>query len=233
MRTSTLLIATLALAASAPSAQTGNALVSAEADAVHSFEIRDGQIYLDGRHLPDAVPPGLDLAGYDGELTFSGPVAPLLEIDGAPFVLEADRLTPLSISSRAGNPVYIVDEATSTDALPREQMQPIIEAAYMRDVADSDRTLYDQMRREADLEAEVTSLANQLRDLPDGDERSGLHDELRRQLSDLLSLKHQIRAQEFDLAGRRLEAARQDLERRRSLHDAIVDHRLHELVGER
>ena len=70
MRTCTLVVAALALAASAPSAQTGNALVSAEADTVHSFQIRDGQIYLDGRHLPGAVPVGLDLTGYDGELTY-------------------------------------------------------------------------------------------------------------------------------------------------------------------
>lgn len=229
-----LMVGAVMMAATVVSAQTGRVPVSAETAVEHSFQILDGQIYFDGRHLPDAVPPGLDLVGYDGEITFSGPVSPLVEIDGAPFVLEDERLMPLAESSRAGNPVYLLDEGIeSPAALPRDQMRPIVEAAYMRDVADADQTLYNQMRNEADLEVEVLSLANTLQGLPAGDERDRLYNELRRQLSDLLSLKHEIRSQEIDLATRRLDAAREGLERRRSMHDAIVDQRLQELVGER
>lgn len=224
----------LACAAGAASAQDAAMPISAESERMHTFEVRDGQIYLDGRHLPDAVPAHLDLAGVaTAPLEFSGPITPVLEIDGRAYVLEDERLVPLDQSSRAGNSIYILDDsAPSPESMPRERVQPIIEAAYMRDVADADQRLYNQMRREADLEVEVSSLAARLRRLPGGDERDRLRAELRQQISDLLSLKHDIREQEIDLAARRLDAARLGLEERRSFHDAIVDQRLRELVGE-
>lgn len=201
---------------------------------VHTFQVLDGQVYLDGRLLPDAIPAGLDLSGQStSPLEFSGPVTPVLEIDGRPYVLEGERLIPMEASSQAGQGVFLLDaDAPAPSAVSREEMRPIIEAAYMRDVADRDRTLYDQMQREAALEATIVTLAGRVRALSMGPERQRLRSDLRRQLSDLLSLKHQIRAQEIALAQDRLDAARTGLERRRSLHDAIVDGRLRELVGD-
>ena len=216
----------LALAAS-PSAQT---------DTVHTFEVRDGQIYLDGRLLPDAVPEGVDLSGFGmAPLEYSGPIAPVLEIDGEAYVLEGEKLVTMDASSRPGRGVYILGdvspEAEDMAALPEEQVTPIVEAAYMRDVASRNEALYDRMRQEAAMENDVAALATRVRALAPGAERARLRQQLRGLLSDLLSLKHEIREEEVDEAAERLDAARRGLAARRAHHDDIVDVRLRELIG--
>ena len=223
-----LLAACALLLAVAPSAQTPEG---------HTFEVRDGQVYLDGRLLPDAMPEGLDLSGFDmAPLEYSGPIAPVLEIDGRAYVLEGERLVALDESSRPDRGVYILGDVSPApgDAreLPEEQMTPIVEAAYMRDVASRNAALYDRMQQEAAMEAEVQALAGRVRSAGPGPERARLREQLRGLLSDLLSLKHEIRGEEIAEAAERLAAARRGLAARQSHHDDIVDGRLRELVGE-
>ncbi len=218
----------LALAvAAAPSAQTE--------EVVHTFELRDGQIYLDGQRLPDAVPAGMDLSGFEmAPLEYSGPLAPVLEIDGEAYVLEHEKLVPLAESSRPGRGVYIMGDVAQTGppgAMPEEAVSPIVEAAYMRDVASRDEALYDRMQEAGAMQDEADVLAAQVRDLPAGPERQRLRGQLRDLLSDLLDLHHEIRESELSVAAQRLEAARRELADRRAHHDDIVDVRLRELVG--
>ncbi|MEM0962016.1 MAG: hypothetical protein AAGK21_05680 [Bacteroidota bacterium] len=237
--TRALALTVLALAATSADAQTD--LVSTGADSareeatVHTFLVFEGTVYLDGRPLPDAVPDGLNLSGMmTAPIEFSGDLRPVLEVDGQVFVLEQERLVPIEESSQAGQDVYILGPTSPTPAaISPERTRPIVEAAYMRDIADTDRMLYENLQREAILEAEVSSLADRYRQLAPGPTRSQLYDDLRQRISNLLGLKHEIRAQEIALAEDRLDAARAGLDRRRSLHDAIVDTRLQELVGER
>ena len=214
--------AALLLCAGAPSAQT---------DTVHTFQVRGGAVYLDGRHLPDAVPQDLDLSGQETRvLEFSGPVTPVLEVNGRAYVLEGERLVLLSESSLAGQGV-LVREANRTNRPSADQAIPVVEEAYMRDVATRNAGLYDRMRRERDMETEVDRLAARVRGLAPGAPRSALRDQLRGLLSDLLALKHEVRAEEIAVAEQRLEAARQTLAYREGHHDEIVDARLQELVG--
>jgi hypothetical protein len=219
----------LALAvAAAPAAQTE--------EVVHTFELRDGRVYLDGRHLPDAVPDGLDLKGFEmeGPLEYSGPLVPVLEIDGEAYVLEGERLVLLAESNRPGRGVYIMGDVAQTGAAPGgtpEEVSPIVEAAYMRDVASQNEALYDRMQEAAAMQNESGALATRIRALPSGPERTRLRGQLRTLLSDLLSLHHEIREGEITIAAQRLDAARQELADRRALHDDIVDGRLQELLG--
>ena len=212
-------------AALAPSAQT---------DAVHTFQVVDGQIHLDGRLLPDALPPGMDLGEQSTrQLEFSGPVVPVLEIDGEVYVLEDERLVPLTESSRADRSLYVMsDPGAAASEMPQERMMPIVEAAYLRDVAASNGELYDRMRREMAMEQEVERRAARIRGAQPGSARQGLVSDLRGLLSDLLALKHEIRAQEIEIADQRLDSARRGLVERQSRHDEIVDGRLRELVGD-
>jgi len=223
-----LLAAALALlCAAAPVAQT---------DIVHTFEVRDGAVWLDGEMLPDAVPEGLDLRGLSTPpLEYSGPIQPVLEIDGTPYVFEDGRLIPMASSSRPDRGVYILGDAEpeAVAELPRDQLMPVVEAAYMRDVADRNEPLYDRMRQSMAMEQEVLSLAERVRATTPGPARADLRDQLRTLLSDLLSLKHEIRAEEIAIATDRLEAARAGLEARHAAHDEIVDGRLRELIGDR
>ena len=219
-------------------ALTAGATARAQDDVVHTFQVVGGEVHLDGRHLPGAVPPSLDLSGLaTGVLEFSGPVAPVLRVDGRAYVLEDERLVPLDESSRAGQGVYILGDLGADPknlaSLPDDRMTPIVEAAYMRDVEETDGSLYSKMRTEQSMEGDALALTQRLRRLPaDSGERDRLREELRGLLSDVLTLKHEIRREELDLAQKRLDAARQALDEREGNHDAIVTRRLLELTGQ-
>ncbi len=221
----------LALVASAASAQTE------DAPETHTFQIVDGVVLLDGRVLTNAVPADLDLSGYTMEpLEYSGPIVPVLDVDGVVWVLEGEALVRLDESSRAGQGVYILREdepdAVALSDLPRDRVRPLVEQAYMNDVAERNRTLYEGMQREQRMESDVALLADQIRALPSGDERARLRDRLRDLLSDLLALKHENRAAEIEEAAARLADARRAHAFREAHHDEIVDGRLRELVGD-
>lgn len=219
-------VAALALSlAAAPSAQDHD---------VHTFQVRAGEVYLDGRVLPGAVPEGLDLSERDtAPLEFSGPITPVLEVKGQAYVLENGRLVLMSESSRADRGVYILGDASPDEMaeMPQEQMEPIVEEAYMRDVASRDVALFDRMQRGRLMERDVAALAGRVRAAAAGSERRSLRRQLRGLLSDLLALKHEIRAEEIAVATQRLDGAREALTYREGHHDEIVDGRLDELVG--
>ena len=193
----------------------------------HVFQLIDGAVYLDGRHLPDAVPDDLDLAGMSlAPLEYSGPLKPVIDVDGEPWVFEDGRMVRMSASRSAGQGIYLLQSAVAVSAPP-----PPVEEAYMRDVAQRNRALYQRMQREADMERDVMGLASRIRMMEWGDERDRLVGRLRELLSDLLSLKHEVRAEEIEEAEARIEAARSALADRHDQHEDIVDARLRELVG--
>jgi hypothetical protein len=207
----------------------------AQSGTTHTFQIRDGAVYLNGRHLPDAVPAALDLSGMGtGLLEFAGPVAPVIEVDGRVYVLEDERLVPLEESAQSRQSVYVLgDVAPDVPAnLPEERVTPIVEAAYMRDVAARNRALYTKMQRMDRTEAAALQLAADVRALPEGDERDRLRDELRERLSDVLALKREVYAEELALAQDRLDVLRARLDEHERQHDAIVDGQLRRLAGQ-
>ncbi len=216
--------AALLACACAPSAQT---------DTVHTFQIRDGAVFLDGRHVPDALPSDLDLKGQGTSvLEFSGPVTPVIEIDGRPYVLEGQRLVLLSESSMAGQGVLLSEPAPDVvREMPDDRVMPIVQEAYMRGVASQNGELYDRMRRERGMEEEVMALATRIQAMGPGAPRRALRDQLRGLLSDLLVLKHEIRAEEIAVAEQQIDTARRALSYREGHHDDIVEARLRELVG--
>ena len=207
----------------------------AQSGTTHTFQIRDGEVYLNGRHLRSAVPDRLDLSGMGtGLLEFSGPVAPVIEVDGQVYVLQDERLVPLEASDTPDQSVYFLG-GVSPDApanLAEDRVTPIVEAAYMRDVAARNRALYEKMQHAERLEAEALRLAAQVRALPDGDERARLRERLRERLSDVLALKHEVQREELALAQGRLDALRARLDEREGQHDSMVDARLRELAGQ-
>lgn len=224
-----LLAAALALlVVGAPAAQT---------EEVHTFQVLDGQVYLDGALLADAVPEGLDLEGLSTDpLEYSGPITPVLDVDGVAYVLEDGRLVRLEDSSRPGRSVYFLGgpmpAPEDVAELPEDRVKPIVEAAYMRGVAARDEALVDRMQQELTMEDEVVRRAAAVRILPDGPDRDRAVEALRVLLSDLLTLKEENRADELDVAAEQLEAARRRLAARRAHHEDIVDSRLRELIEE-
>ena len=65
----------------------------AQNESTRSLSIRDGQVHIDGRLIPPSeLPPSLDTDGIQVQYTFSGDVRPVIDINGAFFVIERDGL---------------------------------------------------------------------------------------------------------------------------------------------
>jgi len=241
-----LLVASVGLA-SAPARTLAQQAETTGADATpHVLEIRDGAVWLDGRELPDSsVPADLDLAGLQLSVEYSGPVTPVVEVDGVPYVLQGERLVPFEESSRAGAQVYFVGEAAPAPGPPptlaggaREEheaddarLRRAGEAAYLRDLSATDRALYEQIRRESELEAYAQHLASEIRTMDDPAERAAAVDTLRSVLTEAFDLKQLIREAEIGRAEQQVGELRRMVHERRARRSMIVEHRLRELLG--
>lgn len=207
--------------------------VRAQTPPDHLFEIRGGHVLLDGSVLPDAIPDGLDLSGLVMSLAYSGPITPVVEVDGQAYVLEQGRLVRFEESSRAGQGVYILGEAEpDLAAMPDDRLVQVSQEAYRREVAARDQQLFDQMQAERALEEEVARLGESVRRLPEGSDRSRLRAELHARLSELFTLKQGIRHAELDRAQEEIDAVRSQLGERERRRDAIIEGRLRRLCDE-
>ena len=196
----------------------------------HVLSIQNGALALDGEVLPNAAPPALDLRGIDLEFEFSGPVTPVISIDGQPYVFENNRLVPFEQSSRVGERIYGLGEPVADpNALQEAQLVQLGEAAYFQQVAERDQTLYQRIEQERTMEEDALQRADAIRRMPAGPQREAAREELRTLLSDILNLKDANRREELARAQERLDAVRSQLEARSAMHDEIVDARLQAL----
>jgi len=214
---------------------------------VRILEIRDGDVKLDGRVLPTGnLPGGLHLGGIDMIYHFSGPVTPVLEIDGEVYVLDGDRLIRMedAAPNRANvyflgqpemnapiPPVTSVGAALAGSQVASDDLQHAGEDAYLRQLSSRDRTLYDQIQHEQSLELETYRLAAEFRQAPDQEEQSQIEDALRDMLSESFELKQQIRADEIGQAASQIGELRRLLDERSARKEQIIERRLRELTG--
>ena len=215
---------------------------------VRVLEIQEGQVLLDGEALPDShVPDGLDLEGLEMTYQFSGPVTPVLEIDGVVYVLmqapEGARLQLLSETERRDAQVYFMGQP-DTNAMARSAMaapepmpeEDLIEAgqeAYLQQLSSRDRSLYEQIQREQSLERETLRLADQVRRNADPVARGRMINELRLKLEASFDFKQRIRANEITQAEEQIAELRRLLNEREARKEQIIERRLRELIGER
>lgn len=217
----------LVLVFAMPAAAQDAELAAAPAE-VHLLEIRDGGLHLDGRHLPDAVPSGLDLSGFSYAMEYAGPVKPVIEIDGQAYVLADERLQ-LFDPNLADGRLYIAGEARPNAPMPAERAARAGEQAYLQEVAARDTELYSRMRSEQQAEREGEQLAARIRAMPPGTERDGLRAQLRDHLADVFQLKLRVRRDEIAHARAELDELERLLEQREDNLDAIVDARVRAL----
>ncbi|MDX1421263.1 MAG: hypothetical protein R3181_14955 [Rubricoccaceae bacterium] len=207
------------------------------ADAVaeqHVLEIHDGQMSLDGRPLPaQNLPEGLDLHGIEMTYTFVGPVSPVLEIDGVVYVLEGEHFKRLSETDRAGVQPYFFPEMPEAESQAAPAPAEASEEAYLRQVSERDRALYDRIQREVELENETHRLAARIRSTSDSDTRARLLESLRNKLGEAFELKQAIRAEEIAQAEAQIGELRRLLDERAARKSSIIERRIEELTGER
>lgn len=217
-----------------PAASLASALQAEPAEQTRLLVIENNGVYLDGQLLPNAVPPGLNLMGVSFAMELSGPIIPVVEVDGQAYVLENDRLVRFEESSRAGQGVYILGELDTEDAasMPDDQLAMVSEQAYLREVATRDEGLYERLQEERTLEEQVAELGDRVRHTQRGPAYDVLRADLRKRLSDLFRMKQLVRREEIEQAQSQLDDMRRVLDLRDSQHDVIVDARLREICGE-
>lgn len=212
---------------------------------VHRLEVRGGVIYHNGVALPpSAIPEGVDIDGFDPiSMDYSGDVTPAIEIDGRVFALKGNRLVEVQDAkgeqgaarevSRAQ--AYMISEpkaasraVAGTEAASRQR----VEQDYLDSLSESDRALYDQLVRERDMEAETLRLAQRYRRATTDAERETLRAQLRDKLGAMFDLKEANRREEVRQMEAALEELRQRMNERNAMRDAIIEHRLDELLGQ-
>ncbi len=227
----TLLVMAAALAAPTPLAQVPEG-VARNAE-VHRLEIRDGRLHHDGRPLPaEAIPAELDVEGLTLTFEYSGPVMPALTLNGRVYALEGDRLMPMdeAATARQAQAVAVVPP-TRLGADPAASRQQAAQA-YLDDLSERDRALYERIVRESDLEVAALRLASRIRTSTDEAERAELRAELRRRLDAIFELKQENRREEVAQVEAMLHAMLEQLREREAMREAIVRERMRELTGQ-
>jgi hypothetical protein len=205
---------------------------SPDAAAEHVLEIRGGRMYLDGRRLPPAnLPEGLDLSGIEMTYTFTGPVSPVLELDGVVYVLEGEHFKLLSETDRRGVQPLFFPEMPQAAPAADAALTEASEQEYLRQVEERDRALYDRIQQEHALENETLRLAARIRSTTDPAERDRLLRSLREKLEASFELKQAIRAEEIAQAEAQIEELRRLLRERGARKDQIIERRIEELTG--
>lgn len=195
----------------------------------HVLQIVEGRVYVDGELLPDAVPEGLDLSGIQFQFAYGEGVTPVIEVDRVSYVLEDQKLVPLQESGRAGEPVFPVTE--EAEGIVEQAAAPVSQDAYMEELSEEDRALYEKVRRERELEAQAHRVARQIRTMPPGESRDAAEGQLREIVTQAFDLKQEIDSEELVRARRQIEELHEILIRRTEERDAIIDARIEELVG--
>ncbi len=213
------------------------------------LEIHGGDVKLDGQTLPSGhLPRGLSLQGLDVTYHFSGPVTPVLEIDGEVYVLEGDRLIRMDDAAPNRANVYFLGQPemnapaspirSASAEIPRSQVfddadEEEEEDAYLRQLSSRARPLYDQIQDEQSLELETYRLAGEYRRAGNAEDRSRIEEALRDMLNESFELKQQIRADEIEQAESQIDELRRLVDERSSRKEQIIERRLRELTGKR
>lgn len=225
-----LLTLTLACALAVP------ALAQRPAEAeVHRLEIRDGAIFHDGTPLPaSALPAGIDLDGVPAMyMDYSGDVTPAVEIDGRVFAFTGGRLVEVEAATEPGRAqAFALSQPKPLTLAGADARRHDAEAAYLETLSASDRALYERLMRERDMEAETLRLAQRYRLAATEAERATVRVELRDRLGAMFDLKQQNRREEVRQMETALDTLRERLEERAAMRERIVEHRLHELIGQ-
>lgn len=193
--------------------------------------ISGGQVYLDGELLPDAAPEDLDLRGIEIDFTYDGRfMEPVIMVDGVNYVLEDDKLVPLEDSEREGETVFPVPEQPPIEAVARANA-PRTQNAYMQVLSEEDRSLYEKIQRERQIEAGILELKREYDAMEPGEMKDDLAERLREEVAQAFDLRQEIHREELERARRQVEDLDDALIRRADVRDEIIDARMEELIG--
>lgn len=207
---------------------------AAWAQRVHTLDIQGDTVYVDGRPLAgDQLPAGLNLDGITAHYRFVGIQRPVVELKGRLYALESGTLQPITEAEVRDSDGAVVLQGRTARAGTRTAgaEAPSPRQQYLRDMRQSSRALYKRLRQEQRMEGQVHDLARVIRMLPEGPTRRAKTDTLRTLLEELFELKQQNHRREMERLQRKIQELQRRLQKRRQMRDAMIDHRLRELIG--
>lgn len=209
----------------------------AAAQTTRTLDIRDGKIYVDGRRLTDdQIPPGLSLDGVTAHYQFVGIQRPVVELAGRLVALADSGLTPVTGSEvQAADASVVLQGGTARagTAPPAAEGEQSAHQQYLHDMQQSSRKLYERLQHEQHMEGRVQDLARVIRMLPEGDaRRQAKVDTLRAMLGRLFELKQENHRREIKRLQREIQELQRRLRKREEMRQAMIEHRLQQLIGE-
>ncbi len=118
------------------------------------------------------------------------------------------------------------EAARMAGALPRIERE-----SYYREVRKHDRELFEQLKREEQMEMETRRLAARIQATSDDEARQKLIEELRARLDEIFELKQANRRREIAQLEAQLEDLRKRMNEREKMRERIIELRLNELIG--
>ena len=210
-----------------------------------TLSIQNGEVYIDGRRVPaEQLPPSLDVSGMTVQYSFTGINHPVVELDGALYAIgDSLKAVPADRVQSRGSLVFFrdhsqgqqaaslggVQEAVQSDQVRQQQMA---RQQYMEEVQRRSEELYNRLMREHQMEQQTRVLAQNIRQLPEGDERQRMLDSLRSTLNSIFDLKQENRRREIEQLNAQIEQLQANLDKREEMRTQMINQRMRELIGE-
>ena len=205
----------------------------AQTEPDHTFQIRSGEVYYDGQHVPNAVPDSLDLAGVTtGVLAVTGG-DPYLDVDGAIYVFDGRKLVPYSNGPDVARRTFyeVPPLVPESPVPPGARMTSLDDGAYFQETSGSGDELRERMQRSQQLQIHIIGLAEQVRQTPPGPRRDALREQLSGELSDMLTLKQELIRAQARVLRDRLDLLQNRLEQWDDQHQEMIELWMKELLG--
>ncbi len=181
-----------------------------------TFRMESGRLFVDGRE--DSRFRVDELPGRQ-VYTFTGPLGSTVEVRGVRYRLAGPGGLALDTQPE-GAPDAIFLPFRPTRLAPQA-------VAFIAASASSSFAAHQEMA----LEEQALRLADYIRGLAPGAERTALVGQLRLHLTQTFDVKQALRARDIEALEAELKQAREALQRRQFYRDGLVERRLVELVG--
>lgn len=209
----------------------------ASAQQTRTLNIREGAVYIDGRHLSEEqLPDSLNLDGVNARYRFLGIQRPVIELNGRLFAIE-EGLTPVTEEEVRKQRASVVLGSGTTRSRPPQTVSGEAstrpnagQRQYLNAIQRSSRELYEQLLRERRMEKSARNLAHAIRLLPEGEERRAKMDTLRTMLRDIFELKQENRRREIERLQQQIQELQSNLQKRQQMRDRMIDRHLRQLV---
>ncbi|WP_157621427.1 hypothetical protein [Salisaeta longa] len=211
------------------------AYAQSSAPNVRTLTIQNGVVYVDGRAVSSALlPDSLNIQGIEAHYQFVGIQQPVVELDGRLYAV-GSRLIPVTEAQVRAHEAAVIVRSPRPSMVERAVAPRSVgtnaQQSYLQAMQRKSQTLYQQLLRERSLEAQALEYARAIRLMAPSPTRAQQIDSLRAMLRDIFALKQANRRREIEQIQQQLAELQRQLQRREAMKEAMIDHRLEQLLG--